>query len=351
MSGGAPNLGFSIANGDSRVQSADARGRAGGRGPNEVVVDKETAAEQEYKVGEKIGVQAEGRGRRDARVGRRPVQLGPHHRRRDARRLRSPDGAASLQEGRQARTRSRSPRSRRRGHGARRRDQAILPPTAQVRTGSEQAQDEAAEMNDFISFLRTSCSPSRLSHSSSARSSSPTRSRSRSRSGRASSRRCGRSAHRDARCWAPSSLESLVIGLLASLIGLGLGVLLAEGIDALFRSLGVELPQANRVFAARTVVVSLIVGVGITLLAGLFPAIRATRVPPIAAVREGASLPRSRFARFTPWIAAVLVAFALVALARAMFTDELGTERSASLDTLPACFCSSSESRCSRRIS
>ena len=120
-------------------------------------------------------------------------------------------------------------------------------------------------------------------------------------------------------------LESLVIGLLASLIGLGLGVLLAEGIDALFRSLGVELPQANRVFAVRTVVVSLIVGVGITLLAGLFPAIRATRVPPIAAVREGASLPRSRFARFTPWIAAVLVAFALVALARAMFTDELGT--------------------------
>jgi putative ABC transport system permease protein len=120
-------------------------------------------------------------------------------------------------------------------------------------------------------------------------------------------------------------LESLVIGLLASLIGLGLGVLLAEGIDALFRSLGVELPQANRVFAVRTVVVSLIVGVGITLLAGLFPAIRATRVPPIAAVREGAELPRGRFARFTPWIAAVLVAVALVALARAMFTDELGT--------------------------
>jgi putative ABC transport system permease protein len=120
-------------------------------------------------------------------------------------------------------------------------------------------------------------------------------------------------------------LESLVIGLLASLIGLGLGVLLAEGIDALFRTLGVELPQAGRVFAVRTVVVSLLVGVGITLIAGLFPAIRATRVPPIAAVREGAALPRSRFARFTPWIAAVLVAVALVALARAMFTDELGT--------------------------
>ena len=32
----------------------------------------------------------------------------------------------------------------------------------------------------------------------------------------------------------------------------------------------------------------------VTLIAGLFPAIRATRVPPIAAVREGATLPPGR---------------------------------------------------------
>jgi len=120
-------------------------------------------------------------------------------------------------------------------------------------------------------------------------------------------------------------LESLVIGFLASLVGLGLGVLLAEGIEALFGSLGVELPSADRVFATRTIVVSLIVGVGITLLAGLFPAIRATRVPPISAVREGATLPRSRFAPYMPWVAGVVVVGSLLLLARAMFTDELGT--------------------------
>ena len=120
-------------------------------------------------------------------------------------------------------------------------------------------------------------------------------------------------------------LESLVIGLLASLVGLGLGVLLAEGIEGLFRALGVELPTADRVFATRTVVVALVVGVGITLVAGLFPAIRATRVPPIAAVREGATLPQSRFAPFVPWIAGLVVVGALAVLARAMFTDELGT--------------------------
>ncbi len=120
-------------------------------------------------------------------------------------------------------------------------------------------------------------------------------------------------------------LESLVIGLLASLVGLGLGVLLAEGIEGLFRALGVELPTADRVFALRTVVVALIVGVGITLVAGLFPAIRATRVPPIAAVREGATLPRSRFAPYVPWIAGLVVVAALAVLARAMFVDQLGT--------------------------
>jgi putative ABC transport system permease protein len=120
-------------------------------------------------------------------------------------------------------------------------------------------------------------------------------------------------------------LESLVIGILASLVGLGLGVVLAEGIEALFGSLGIDLPSADRVFATRTIVVALIVGVGITLLAGLFPAIRATRVPPISAVREGATLPHGRFHRFTPWIAALVVVLSILLLARAMFTDELGT--------------------------
>ncbi len=120
-------------------------------------------------------------------------------------------------------------------------------------------------------------------------------------------------------------LESLVIGLLASLVGLALGVVLAEGIEALFRALGVDLPTADRVFATRTVIVALAVGVGITLAAGLFPAIKATRVPPIAAVREGATLPRSRMAPYLPWLGVLMVIGSVAILARAMFTDELDT--------------------------
>jgi putative ABC transport system permease protein len=91
-------------------------------------------------------------------------------------------------------------------------------------------------------------------------------------------------------------LEGLVIGLLASTIGLVLGFGVAKGMLALFSALGVDLPEADTVFAARTAIVSLLLGTGITLIATIVPARRATRVPPIAAVREGSTLPPSRFA-------------------------------------------------------
>jgi len=120
-------------------------------------------------------------------------------------------------------------------------------------------------------------------------------------------------------------LEAFVIGLLASIVGLFLGLLLAEGIESLFRTFDFELPSAERVFARRTVIVSLLAGVGVTLVAALFPAVRATRVPPISAVREGATLPKSRLAFLGPWVALLTVVLALVMLGRAMFTDDLGT--------------------------
>jgi putative ABC transport system permease protein len=91
-------------------------------------------------------------------------------------------------------------------------------------------------------------------------------------------------------------LEGLVIGLLASVIGLLFGLGIAKGMVALFSALGVELPKASTVIEARTIIVSLLLGTVITLIASVLPAKRATRVPPIAAVREGATLPASRLA-------------------------------------------------------
>ena len=120
-------------------------------------------------------------------------------------------------------------------------------------------------------------------------------------------------------------VEAFVIGLIASVIGLFAGLGLAVGLNELFVALNLDLPQTTTVFATRTVVVSLLVGTLVTVFAGLFPAVRATRVPPIAAVREGATLPRGRLARFTPYIAGVIVAIAVIALSYGTLSDDIAT--------------------------
>ena len=120
-------------------------------------------------------------------------------------------------------------------------------------------------------------------------------------------------------------LEALVIGLLASIIGLFAGLGLAVGLNELFIALNLDLPQTETVFATRTIVVSLLVGTVVTLVAGLSPALRATRVPPIAAVREGAELPRSALSRFAPYLAVATILLAVLALSYAMLAPDVAT--------------------------
>src|SRR5204862_6388068 len=72
-------------------------------------------------------------------------------------------------------------------------------------------------------------------------------------------------------------LEALAIGTLASAAGLGVGIGLAKGLNALFATLGLDLPQIGLVLSLRTIVASLLVGTLATVLAALLPARRATR--------------------------------------------------------------------------
>src|SRR5207244_11497554 len=107
--------------------------------------------------------------------------------------------------------------------------------------------------------------------------------------------------------------------------GLFLGLALAKGLNSVFVALGIDLPTAGTVFATRTVVVCLIVGTVITLFASLRPALRATRVPPIAAVREGAELPPGRFARWTPILSGVTLALGVLLLVYGVLAHGLAT--------------------------
>jgi putative ABC transport system permease protein len=120
-------------------------------------------------------------------------------------------------------------------------------------------------------------------------------------------------------------VEALVIGLLASVTGLFVGFGLAKGLNALLVSFGIDLPQTSTVFATRTVIISLVVGVVVTLLAAIRPAIRSTRVPPIAAVREGAVLPPSRFARFGLYAALITISGAVALLLVGLLVSSLST--------------------------
>jgi putative ABC transport system permease protein len=116
-------------------------------------------------------------------------------------------------------------------------------------------------------------------------------------------------------------LESFVIGFAASAAGLFGGLGLAKGLNAAFVALGVKLPQAGTVLAVRTIIVSLLVGTLVTVAAGLFPAIRATRVPPISAVREGAVLPTSRHAHRRPYVAGAVTVLGLAVIVQGLFAS------------------------------
>ena len=90
--------------------------------------------------------------------------------------------------------------------------------------------------------------------------------------------------------------EALLMGVLASVVGLFAGLGVAAGVNAIFKAAGIDIPSSGLVMEPRTVVVALVVGIVVTLLSAIVPALRATRVPPIAALQEGAVLPSSRFA-------------------------------------------------------
>jgi putative ABC transport system permease protein len=180
----------------------------------------------------------------------------------------------------------------------------LLPATAQVRTGEEQAGADTKDINESISFIRyfllafaaiaLGVGSFVIYNTLSITLAQRVREFATLRTLGASRRQIMRSV----------LLEGLVLGVVASIIGLFAGLALAKGLNAVFAALDLTLPQTGLVFATRTVIVSLVIGIGITMIATIVPARRAMSIPAIAAVREGATLPPGRLARhrWLPWV-------------------------------------------------
>jgi len=316
--GGAPNLGFSIANGDS-VFNPLTLIEGQWPGPDEVAVDKETASKEDFEVGETVGVQAEG-----------PIQ-----------RMRVSaivQFSSGLTIGGATLAGFDLPTAQRLFKKVGRLDeiavaakpnvtdaqlvaeiQQILPPDAQVRTGSQQAASDAEDTNEFISFLRAFLlafggialfvGSFVIANSLSITIAQRTREFATLRTIGATNRQVLGSV----------IVEALIVGVVASVIGLFVGLLLAKGLFELFDAFGFTLPNTGLVFEPRTVIVALAAGILVTLLASVYPAFRATTVPPIAAVREGAVLPgepldRVRSMRLAIAVTAVGVGLGVLAI-------------------------------------
>src|SRR5215210_3327737 len=114
-------------------------------------------------------------------------------------------------------------------------------------------------------------------------------------------------------------VETLVIGFVASVLGILGGLVLAPGLRALLASVGIELPSTGTVIAPRTIIVGLLVGMIATLVSGLVPARRATQVEPVEAMREAAAPSTRRVSRKRIGVSVGVIALGLLALLVGLF--------------------------------
>ena len=323
---GSPTLGFGVDPAHPRFTPLALSDGDWARGPGEVVVDEGTAKAHDLQVGDRVGVSASGPVERFrvtgiARFGDVESLAGATIAAFDlptAQRLLRKDGYDQISVAARPGTSVDELLAQIR---------PLLPGTAKVASASARAAADSKAVDEFVGYLRYALLAfggialfvggfvifNTLSITVAQR----TREFATLRTIGASRRQVLRSV----------IAETLVLGTVASLAGLAVGFVLAQQLGSLFAALGLALPEAGTVVATRTVVVSLSVGVLITLIAGLVPAIRATRVPPIASVREGSTPPPTRLSPHAGVAAVGVLGAGAAALGLGLFASGLAPQQ------------------------
>lgn len=112
--------------------------------------------------------------------------------------------------------------------------------------------------------------------------------------------------------------ESLVTGIVGSAIGLALGIPLAAGLYGILKAAGLGLPSSSLQILPRTIIVSLVTGTLITLISAVGPSVRASRIPPVAAMREDAVIADTSLRR-RAIVGGTLLGGGVIALAVGLF--------------------------------
>ncbi len=193
---------------------------------------------------------------------------------------------------------------------------AVLPPSVQVETGAQNTQNQQDDVGQFIGILKTVLlvfagvalfvASFLIFNTFSITVAQRTREFAMLRTLGANRRQIVTAV----------VVEAFAIGLGASVVGLLAGIAFAPVIGLLFDALQIGLPKEGTVVEARTVITALLLGTGLAMLAALIPAIRATRVAPIAGLHEGAVLetPTGRRRRSVIGVLATGVGIALMSL-------------------------------------
>ena len=115
--------------------------------------------------------------------------------------------------------------------------------------------------------------------------------------------------------------ETIVIGLIASVLGIAFGLLLAPALAALMSSFGLDLGSTGTVLEPRTIIAGLVIGILATVVSGFVPARRATRVQPVEAMRDSVTPGPGKLRRRRIVVAAVVEAIGVIALLFGLLGD------------------------------